>query len=105
MQKQSFSFSSATVSYYFAGGFSYLKEITDQATTVLLTDENIFSAHGNRFRTWKTIVIKAGEEHKVQSTADSVLQQLIDMGADRKWTLVGVGGGVITDLAGYVAAI
>jgi 3-dehydroquinate synthase len=105
MQKQSFSFSTATVHYYFAGGFSSLKEISDKATTVLLTDENIFSAHEKRFRNWKTIVIKAGEQHKVQSTADAVLQQLIEMGADRKWTLVGVGGGVITDLAGYIAAI
>ena len=36
---------------------------------------------------------------------DSVIEQLIKMEADRKTTLVGVGGGVITDLTGYIASI
>jgi len=36
---------------------------------------------------------------------DVVIDQLIELGADRKTTLVGVGGGVITDITGYVAGI
>jgi 3-dehydroquinate synthase len=36
---------------------------------------------------------------------DSVVAQLISMGADRKTFLVGIGGGVVTDIPGYVAAI
>src|SRR5207302_2419640 len=38
-------------------------------------------------------------------TVDSVIEQLIAMEADRKTTLVGIGGGVITDLTGYTASI
>jgi 3-dehydroquinate synthase len=34
-----------------------------------------------------------------------VIDTLIAMGADRKTTLVGVGGGVITDLTGYIASV
>ncbi|MFM7837952.1 MAG: 3-dehydroquinate synthase, partial [Chitinophagaceae bacterium] len=34
-----------------------------------------------------------------------VLEQLVQLGADRKSCLVGIGGGVITDLTGYVASI
>jgi len=34
-----------------------------------------------------------------------VIEQLIEMEADRKTTLVGVGGGVITDITGYVASV
>ena len=52
-----------------------------------------------------TIVLKAGEEYKVQATADAVIESLLEMEADRKTTLVGVGGGVITDLTGYVASV
>jgi len=41
----------------------------------------------------------------VQATADALIEKLIDMEADRKTTLVGVGGGVITDITGYVASV
>jgi 3-dehydroquinate synthase len=104
MQKKTFRFAHASVDYFFAGGLSHLKEITDPATTVLVTDENVFSHHEKRFRRWSVIVLKPGEQFKVQATVDSIIGQLIEMGADRSWTLVGVGGGVITDLTGYVAA-
>ena len=103
--KKSYKFSNSSVDYYLANGISHLKEITDQASTVIITDENVFNAHTKRFKNWKTIVIKAGEQHKVQATVDSLVLQLIEMGADRKSTLVGVGGGVITDLTGYVASV
>ncbi|HEX8357055.1 MAG TPA: 3-dehydroquinate synthase family protein, partial [Segetibacter sp.] len=44
-------------------------------------------------------------QYKVQATVDSIIQQLLDVGADRKTTLIGVGGGVITDITGYVAGV
>jgi 3-dehydroquinate synthase len=50
-------------------------------------------------------VLKPGEEYKVQATVDSIIDQLIAFHADRQFTLVGVGGGVVTDLTGYVASI
>jgi 3-dehydroquinate synthase len=49
--------------------------------------------------------LKAGEAYKVQPTVDAVIEQLANMKADRETWLVGVGGGVITDLAGYIGAI
>ena len=58
-----------------------------------------------KFKGWKTIVIKAGEQHKHQHTVDLIIEQLIAYGADRKSFIVGVGGGVVTDIAGYVAGI
>ena len=91
--------------YYLAYGISHLKEMTDQRNTIIITDENIFNAHSKRFKNWSTIVLKPGEEFKVQETADSVISQLLEMGADRKTTLAGVGGGVITDMTGYIASI
>ena len=100
-----FKFSSATVDYYFANGIAHLQDITPRNNTFLITDENIFSAHTKRFKNWNTIVLKPGEEFKVQATVDTVIEQLINMGADRSCTLVGVGGGVITDLTGYIASV
>ncbi|HYK57593.1 MAG TPA: 3-dehydroquinate synthase family protein, partial [Flavisolibacter sp.] len=105
MQKKSFRFSNASVEYYFADGISHLKEIVDPKNTIVITDENVFSAHQKKFKNWNTIVLKPGEEYKVQYTVDSIIEQLIEMQADRTTTLVGVGGGVITDLTGYVASV
>lgn len=105
MTKRTFRFSNSSVDYYFAGGISHLKEIVDSNNTILITDEHVFNAHTKRFKNWNTIVLKPGEEYKVQTTVDAVIEQLIEMGADRKTTLVGVGGGVITDITGYIASV
>ena len=105
MVKRTFKFNNASVDYYFAGGFSILKEIVNPADAVLLVDENVLQHFSSKFRKWKTIVIPSGEKHKVQSTVDKIVTQLIDLGADRKTTLVGVGGGVVTDITGYVASV
>jgi 3-dehydroquinate synthase len=48
--------------------------------------------------------IPPGEESKTQQTAASVYDWLLERRAERRHTIVAVGGGVVTDLAGYVAA-
>lgn len=105
MKKQTFKFSSGSTDFYFAYGIGHLKKITDARATILITDENVYKAHARRFKSWNTIVLKAGEEFKVQATADAVIEKLIEMEVDRKTTLVGIGGGVITDITGYVASV
>lgn len=105
MQKKVFRFSNSSVNYYFEGRISQIKEVVGSAKAIFVTDENVFAAHEKQFRNKRTIVLKAGEEHKNQSTVDSVIKQLIEMEADRKTVLVGVGGGVATDITGYVASI
>ncbi len=105
MKHLKINFSSGTTDLYLANGISHLKKITDPNATVLITDENVFNAHTKRFKVWNTIVLKPGEEFKVQATIDAVIEKLIEMEADRKTTLVGVGGGVVTDITGYVASV
>ena len=105
MNKQTFKFSSSSTNIFFANGISHLKEIIDVKHAVLVTDENVFKHHQKRFKGFNTIVLKAGEEFKTQQTVDSVIQQLITFEADRKSILVGVGGGVVTDITGYVASV
>jgi 3-dehydroquinate synthase len=105
MNKLQYKFSGKTTTYYLDADFSYLEKLVDRDHTVLITDEHIFSAQQKKFGGWNTIVINAGEQYKVQETVDSIIEQLIGFGADRKTRLIGVGGGVVTDLTGYVAAI
>jgi 3-dehydroquinate synthase len=105
MKKRSFTFSTAAVSCYFDADFSYLEKLAPKETTVLITDENVFARHKKKFKGWNTIILKSGEQYKIQPTVDVVIDQLIAIGASRKTTLIGVGGGVITDITGYVAGI
>src|ERR1700744_6027638 len=105
MNKVQYTFSGKTTTCYLDADFSYLEKLVDREQAVLITDEHIFARQQKKFGGWNTIVINAGEQYKVQETVDSIIEQLIGFGADRKTWLIGVGGGVVTDLTGYVAAI
>lgn len=105
MKELKYQFSKREVKYYLDAEFSYLENLVDRNNTVLILDENVFGFHKEKLEGWKTIVIPPGEAYKQQSTVDSIILQLMKLGADRKTFLVGVGGGVITDMTGYVASV
>jgi 3-dehydroquinate synthase len=105
MKKLSVRFSAKSTIFYFDAAFTGLSRIVDRNNAVLITDEHIFQAHPSRFRGWNCIVLKPGEQYKVQATVDSIIEQLITLEADRRTTLVGVGGGVVTDITGYAASV
>ena len=105
MKKRTFAFSTSSVTYYFDAEFSHLEKLVLKENAVLITDEHVFNAHKKKFKGWNTIVLKPGEQYKIQATVDVVIDQLLALGADRKTILVGVGGGVITDITGYLAGI
>jgi 3-dehydroquinate synthase len=105
MTKKKVNFQQASTVFYFNASFAKLQELAGERSMVILTDENVHAAHKRRFIRYDTIVIPAGEAYKQQDTVDLVIEQLIAHGADRKTLLVGVGGGVVTDIAGYVASV
>ena len=51
------------------------------------------------------IEIPAGEEYKTLASCDTVWSQLTGQRADRHAVLVNLGGGVVTDLGGFAAAL
>lgn len=52
----------------------------------------------------EVIEIEAGEEHKNLDTCTGVWNALSELGADRKSLMLNLGGGVVTDLGGFVAS-
>ena len=50
------------------------------------------------------VMLPAGEQTKTLATVESVYHRLLDAGLDRATTLVALGGGVVGDIAGFVAA-
>jgi len=98
-------FSDKKVCYYFDADFAYLEQIVSKDNTILITDKNVFASQSSKFSGWKTIVIEPGEQFKQQAAVDYIFEQLIAFEADRKTFIVGVGGGVVTDIAGYAASV
>lgn len=77
----------------------------EKEKTVIITDENIFSLHEKKFNGYAVIKIKGGEKNKTQATVDNIIAELLDMEVDKTWLIAGVGGGVVTDIAGFAASI
>ncbi len=50
-------------------------------------------------------MLPAGEHHKRWPAVEQILRWLIGFGVERKDVLVAVGGGVVTDLAGFAASV
>lgn len=102
-QKQQYKYSE--VEYRFGCNTVDFLQQLDKANTFLITDENIFHAHKTVFAGYKTMVIPSGEASKTQHTVDMLINQLLEYNADKQAIIVGIGGGVITDIAGYVSSI
>ena len=98
-------FSNSNTQFYFDNNFKQLSKIIDIKKAIIITDEHVHKAHAHLFKNYKVITIPAGEKHKTQATADKIIKSLIAFEADRQSVLVGVGGGVVTDITGYVAAV
>lgn len=105
MHQKNYFFSFKKLTCYFNADFFYLEQLASKDNVVMITDENIIHHHPDRFSGWKTIIIKPGEQNKNQDTFDYIVKELINIKADRETFIIGVGGGVVTDVAGYVASV
>ncbi len=79
---------------------------------VVITDANVETPHGLAVAealaengiSVDLVVVEPGEPSKSVGTAVALWEKMLELGADRKTAIVAVGGGVIGDLAGFVAA-
>ncbi|MEO8412212.1 MAG: 3-dehydroquinate synthase [Ginsengibacter sp.] len=100
-----YQFSGKKVECFFDTDFSFIEKKLPKEKLVFITDENIIATHPEKFSGRQTIVIKAGEQYKNQKAVDAIIDQLINLQADRQTFIVGIGGGVVTDITGFVASI
>ena len=93
--------------------YSFLKEkikSKDFNSVFVLVDENtdkhcldVF-INKSSIEEYNKIIIKAGEENKNIDTCIQIWKELNFQKADRKSLLINLGGGVLTDIGGFVAA-
>ena len=82
-----------------------LPRLLPQGRVIVLTDRNVARCRPELFEDCDPICMEPGEEYKTLQTVEAVCRELIRRGADRTTFLLGVGGGIVTDVTGFVASV
>ena len=74
----------------------------------IITDENVKALYGikisTQFQNAPIFTFPAGERYKTRETKQKLEDELLEAGFNRSTTLVALGGGVVTDLVGFLAS-
>ena len=81
-----------------------LQQLLPKKRVIVISDSNIDRTHHDLIAPYEYILIGQGEQAKSLATLDDIYRKLIDMGADRSTFILGIGGGIVTDIAGFVAS-
>lgn len=84
--------------------FGNLSRYCRNSRTFIITDSRVNRIYGKDFPSSAVIEIEPGEEVKTISTVEYIYRRLIAMGADRSSLVVGIGGGVVSDITGFAAS-
>ncbi len=71
---------------------------------VIITDENVSNYYLKKFPNFEVITIGTGEKVKTLDTAASIYEKLLTSDAQRSTFLVGIGGGIVCDITGFIAS-
>jgi 3-dehydroquinate synthase len=74
---------------------------------IIVTDENVAKFHLEKMQNLlqaKVVIIPAGEEHKNLETISFLWKAFLENGLDRKSVAIALGGGVLSDMAGFAAS-
>lgn len=70
----------------------------------VITDSNVGPLYQEQIPADIVVTLPAGEQHKTLATVNGIYSQLLSAGLDRQGTIIALGGGVVGDVAGFVAA-
>jgi 3-dehydroquinate synthase len=82
---------------------SALATLVDPARTVIIADELTREFLPPEFDRERAVVVPRGEAAKNLGSLEGVYERFLELGVSRDWTVVGVGGGSVSDLAGFAA--
>ncbi|MCP4024001.1 MAG: 3-dehydroquinate synthase [Desulfobacteraceae bacterium] len=91
-------------SIYVGESFKNIKNYLPDTQTVIITDKNIHHFYKDAFPDAPIITIGEGEKNKTLSTIEYIYKELIRLSCDRSSFILGIGGGIVTDIAGFAAS-
>lgn len=105
MKQIEYQFSNQHTTYYLNDSIARLKEYVPVNRAVLIVDEQVNKQYHPLLEGWHKIEVPSGEDSKDVKIFQQIIDALIQLEADRKTTLIGIGGGVVSDLTGFVASV
>ncbi len=82
-----------------------LAEHLPSGSVFAITDENLYRHYPEPFKDIPVFVLKPGEQSKTIASIEEICRWLMDQGAGRDAFILGVGGGVVCDIAGFAASV
>jgi 3-dehydroquinate synthase len=71
---------------------------------VIITDGNVRRYYQSSFPKADVIQVGHGEDKKNLAAVESIYRQMLDLEIDRSCFVVGIGGGIVCDIAGFAAS-
>lgn len=78
--------------------------IPEGRRVVVVSDSTIDRLYHSMLMPYDVVLIGLGESIKTIQTVEMVYKRFIELGVDRSTFVLGIGGGIVTDVAGFVAA-
>ncbi len=72
--------------------------------TVIITDSNVAAHYRGNFPPCPVITIGIGEKIKTLETVQEIFAELLRLETQRSWFILGIGGGIVCDITGFVAS-
>jgi 3-dehydroquinate synthase len=82
-----------------------VESLLPSSGVVIISDSNVRSIYGKKFPAFPVVEIDPGESSKTLESIESLSLKLLDIGIDRSGFILAIGGGVVSDLAGFLSAI
>lgn len=86
---------------------SHLKDVSHfipPGRLAVITDHNVSHLYRSEFPEGLIVEIEPGEKSKTLETASVIYKKLLDFELDRNDFILAIGGGVVCDLAGFIAS-
>jgi len=89
----------------FSGRLAELEGRCRTKRIAIITDERVRGLYGSLFPSSAiTMEMGRGEQFKTLRTVESLYEGFLEHRVDRSWLIVGVGGGIVCDVAGFAAS-
>jgi 3-dehydroquinate synthase len=73
--------------------------------TIIITDQVVNKLYGQYWKEFPVVIIGQGESFKTIETVQMIIRKLLELNADRSTFILGIGGGIVCDVAGFVASV
>lgn len=89
---------------YIGSAAEILPELLPQGRVVVVSDATIDRLYHPLLAKYDSVLIGTGESIKTLQTVDMIYRRFIELGVDRSTFVLGIGGGIVTDVAGFAAS-